>query len=233
MIERLHRFIAARFSPEGELGLHFTCGAALLLLAAWLFGEVAEEVVEGDTQHVDSAVSRWFEANHIGWVTRFMFFITEWHSAPGILAMTGLLAWALWRRRERYWLLALALVVPGGMGLNVALKHTFQRARPAFENPVLELSTYSFPSGHTAGATLLYGFLVAYLLLRLQGWRERLLVLAGAALMVGLVGVSRVYLGAHYPTDIVAAMCSGLAWLAVCITGVSTYRRRRQLQGRA
>jgi undecaprenyl-diphosphatase len=230
MIERIHRFVAARFSPEGELGLHFTCGVALMTLAAWLFGEVAGEMAEGDTQHVDSAVSRWFEANHVAWVTRFMFVITEWHSAPGILAMAAVLAWGLWRRRERYWLLAMLLAIPGGMGLNVLLKHSFQRARPAFENPLLELSTYSFPSGHAAGATLFYGFVAAYLVLRVAGWRRRLLVLAGAALMVGLVGISRIYLGAHYPTDILAAMCSGLAWLTICITGVSSFRRRRALR---
>ena len=227
MFERLHRFIAARFSPEGELGLHFTFGVALMMAAAWMFGEVAEEMVEGDTHHVDSAVSRWFETNHVGWITRFMFFITEWHSAPGILAMAAVLGWHFWRRRERYWLLALTLTIPGGMALNVLLKHSFQRPRPAFEAPLLELSTYSFPSGHTAGATLFYGFMAAYLLLRVVSWRGRLAVVAGATMMVLLVGASRVYLGAHYPTDILAAMCSGLAWLAVCITGVSTFRRRR------
>lgn len=233
MIQRLHRFIAARFSPEGELGLHFTCGAALMVLAAWLFGEVAEEMVEGDTQQVDTAVSRWFEANHVGWVTQLMFVVTQWHAAPGILAMAAVMGWQLWRRREHYWLLAMLLAVPGGMGLNVVLKHSFQRARPVFETPLLELSTYSFPSGHTAGATLFYGFLTAYLLVRLDSWRSRLLLMAAATTMVLLVGASRVYLGAHYPTDILAAMCSGLAWLAVCITGVSTFRRRRAQQGRA
>jgi undecaprenyl-diphosphatase len=233
MRERLHRFIAARFSPEGELGLHFTCGAALMMLAAWLFGAVAAEMVEGDTLLVDTAVSRWCEAHHIGWVTTLMYVVTQWHSGSGILAMAAILGWRLWRRREHYWLLALSLAVPGGMALNVLLKHSFQRARPVFEKPLLELSTYSFPSGHTAGATLLYGFLAAYLLVRLAGWRARLLVLAAALAMVLLVGASRVYLGVHYPTDILAAICSGLAWLAVCITGVSTFRRRRALQGPA
>lgn len=232
-MERLQRFLSARFSPEGLLGLHFTLGVSLLMVAAWLFGEVAEEMVEGDTQHVDTAVSRWFEVNHIAWVTRFMFFITEWHSAAGILAMTALLAVHFWRKREHYWLLAMLLAIPGGMAVNVMLKHSFQRARPVFETPLVELTTYSFPSGHAASSTLFYGFVAAYLLVRVVGWRQRLGIVAAALLMVLLVGASRVYLGAHYPTDILAAMCSGLAWLAICITGVSTFRRRRALQGRA
>jgi undecaprenyl-diphosphatase len=73
-------------------------------------------------------------------------------------------------------------------------------------------------------ATLFYGLLASYLVTR--GWRW--LPLAGAVLMVLLVACSRMYLGVHYLSDVLAAMAEGVAWLAICVTGVSTWRRRRE-----
>lgn len=233
-VPRLHRFAAARLSPEGEFGLHLTVGGVLLVLAAWAFGTVAEEVVEGDALPLDLALANWLHAHaHASdGLTSAMLFITHWHSVAGILAMVALLGCWLYARRAGYWLLALLFTVPGGMVLNVLLKITFQRARPSFEQPLLTLSTYSFPSGHTVAATLLYGFLAAYLTRHAHSWRARVGVALLACLMVGLVAGSRMYLGAHYLTDILAAVAEGCAWLAVCITAVSTLRRRRQARGK-
>jgi membrane-associated phospholipid phosphatase len=134
-------------------------------------------------------------------------------------------------RRQHYWLLALIAVVPGGMLLNVLLKYVFQRARPSFDDPLLTLATYSFPSGHTANAALLYGLLACWLVTQQRGAGRRAAAIAGAVLMVALVGVSRMYLGVHYLTDVLAATAEGCTWLAVCITAISTLRRRRE--GRA
>lgn len=233
-LPRLQRFAAARLSPEGEFGLHLSVGVMLLVLAALAFGEVAEEVVDGDALPLDIALANWLHAHaHAsGWLTDAMMFVTHWHSVGGVLAMVTLLACWLYARRAGYWLLALLLTVPGGMLLNVLLKISFQRARPSFEQPLLTLSTYSFPSGHAVAATLLYGFLAAYLTRHARTWTQRTVVALVACLMVALVAASRMYLGAHYLTDILAAVAEGCAWLAVCITGVSTLRRRRQARGK-
>ena len=96
-----------------------------------------------------------------------------------------------------------------------------------FDEPLLTLSTYSFPSGHTLGATMFYGVLAAYLVCVVPRWRVRTLVVLGACTMVALVALSRVYLGAHFLSDVLAAMLEGCAWLAVCITSCSTLRRQR------
>jgi membrane-associated phospholipid phosphatase len=232
-VPRLQRFAAARLSPEGEFGLHLTVGMLLLVLAAWAFGAVAEEVVEGAAITVfDVELANWLHAHarNGGALTQAMLFVTHWHSTGGVLAMVTLLGWWLYTRRASYWLLALVATVPGGMLLNVLMKTTFQRARPSFDAPLLTLSTYSFPSGHTVAATLLYGFLAAYLT-RHASWRRRALALLLACLMVALVAASRMYLGAHYLTDILAAVAEGCAWLAVCITAASTLRRRRESRG--
>lgn len=231
-LSRLHRFVAARLSPEGETGLHLTVGVVLMLIAAWVFGGIAEDVVTGDSiTLLDVWLAQWLHAHASASVTRFMLFVTHWHGMIGSSVMALALAAYFHLRRQHYWLLALIAVVPGGMLLNVLLKYVFQRARPSFDDPLLTLATYSFPSGHTANAALLYGLLACWLLVRLRGVGGRAAAIAGAVLMVALVGASRMYLGVHYLTDVLAATAEGCTWLAVCITAISTLRRRRE--GRA
>jgi membrane-associated phospholipid phosphatase len=231
---RLHRFLAARFSPEGEMGLHVTIGLALILGAAWVFSEIAEDVVEGDTiTLIDVQLAHWFRARASAGFTDFMLFITHWNGIVGSGLMAALLAAWFWYRKAHYWLIVVLVAVPGGMLLNVALKHVFRRARPSLEDPLLTLSTYSFPSGHTAAATIFYGLLACYLVRRVSGWPARAAVMAAACLMVVLVALSRMYLGVHYLSDVLAATAEGAAWLATCITAVSTLQRRRMARARA
>lgn len=228
MFERINKWVAARLTPGEETGLHLTAGVLLMLFLGWVFAEIAEEVIEGEELTVlDAQLSAWVFQNHHPWVTGFMFLITHWHSPGGVLAMTAILAVWLWRRRERYWLAALMLSVPVGLMMNILLKYLFQRERPQFEEPLLTLATYSFPSGHTSGAMLFYGFLVAYIVRSTNRKRWWLWSAAVAGLMVLLVAVSRVYLGAHFLSDVLAAIAEGCLWLTICITTVSTLRRRR------
>ena len=232
-MQRLRSFLSARFSPEGEMGLHLTVGLALILLAGFLFGEIAEDVVDGDTITViDAQLAHWFHARAHPVFTRVMLFITHWNGIAGSCVMGVLLAAWFWRRGAHYWLIVALIAIPGGMLLNVALKHIFQRARPSFDDPLLTLTTYSFPSGHTAAATVFYGLLACFIVCRTRSWRRRVLAVAGAVLMVGLVALSRMYLGAHYLSDVLAASVEGTAWLAVCITAVSTLHRRRTARGK-
>jgi membrane-associated phospholipid phosphatase len=225
---RLHRHLSARLSADGVFGLHLTLGAAAVLAAAWLFGMIASEVVAGaPLTLLDLQLANWFHQHKDSAWTPWMLFITHWHQQAGILIMAALLACYLRARGALYWLLALLLAVPGGMLMNVLLKYTFQRARPSFDEPLVTLATYSFPSGHASGAALFYGFLAAYLVCVAPRAGLRALVLAGAVAMVTLVALSRVYLGAHYLSDVLAGIAFGGAWLAVCITAISTLRRRR------
>lgn len=225
---RVHKFIAARLTPGEELGLHFTVGIALMLFAAWVFGGIAEEVVEAEEITIlDEWLAQWFNARATPAFTQAMMYLTHAHNTAGMLIMTTVVGMYFYLRKAPYWLLALVVSVPGGMLLNVILKQVFQRARPSLENPLLTLTTYSFPSGHTVAATLFYGLIAAYLICLASRWKARLLIVLGACMMVGLVGLSRMYLGVHYLSDVLAAVAEGCGWLAVCITGVSTLRRRR------
>ena len=113
------------------------------------------------------------------------------------------------------------------MLLNVVLKYAFHRTRPSFDDPLLMLTTYSFPSGHVAGATLLYGVMAAMVIAKTTAWRWRVTTVLAAIMMVALVALTRVYLGAHYLSDVIAAFAEGVAWLTLCLTGIHTYWAHR------
>lgn len=232
---RLHRFAAARFSPEGEYGLHLTAGVAMLVLATAVFAHMAGAVVAGaPITQLDVEVANWLHAHARAneGLRGFLLLVTHMHSTPGILAMALVAGIWLLRRGHRYWPIALVASVPGGQILNVLLKHSFERARPHFAEPLLELGTYSFPSGHAMGATVLYGFLACYAARHARSWTGRVLPFVLAAAMVATVAFSRMYLGVHYLSDVLAAFAEGCGWLAICISGAATLNRRRRARER-
>ncbi len=114
----------------------------------------------------------------------------------------------------------------GGSLLNIFLKHIFHRQRPVLENPLVTLTSYGFPSGHTMGATLFYGLMALFAVGWCVSWQSRVLAGNIAGALILLVGLSRIYLGAHYLSDVMGAMAAAIVWLAVCWTAVETLRRR-------
>ena len=221
-------FIRARLSPRSYLGLELTAGAMVLLGASWLFGGVAEDVVHGDPLTlVDVQVAQWFHDHATPLVTRFMLAITHLHDPVRIIVAMAIVAAYLAWKRNWYWLICLCLTLPFGMLLNVLMKYSFHRIRPSFENPLLVVSSYSFPSGHVAGATLFYGVVAAMLVARIEPWRWRVMIVLAALAMVLLVALTRMYLGVHYLSDVLAAFAEELAWLALCLTGMNTFWHHR------
>jgi undecaprenyl-diphosphatase len=221
------RNVSADAPRRAVLAPPLVIGVVAMLLCAALFGLLAEQVQSGaPIIELDGRLAEWFHARATPGLTLFMLAVTWLHSAWGILAMTAVCAGWLYRERLSDWIVMLVVTVPGGMLLNVAFKHVFRRARPHFDNPLLTLSTYSFPSGHTASATVLYGFLVLLIASRVRpGWRVALMA-AAAVLAVCLVALSRMYLGVHYLSDVLAAASEGGMWLAACATGFWAWRQR-------
>jgi len=130
---------------------------------------------------------------------------------------------------KRWWpsLVTLIVVVPGGMLLNEWIKVLVHRHRPFVDGWFVDWSGYSFASGHTIGATLLYGQLALFIVPAIKSRRWRVLTLTTAALFVLLVGFSRIALGAHYLTDVLAAIFFGMIWLALCLFAGRPMRRLR------
>ena len=141
------------------------------------------------------------------------------------IVLFALLLFFAWKR---WWpsLVTLIIAVPGGMLLNEWVKVLVHRHRPFVDGPFVDWSGYSFASGHTIGATLLYGQLLLFVLPSLKGRTLRLLCIFSAAALVLLVGFTRIALGAHFLTDVLAAIFFGIIWLMLCtVLGKSVQRR--------
>jgi membrane-associated phospholipid phosphatase len=222
---KLNKFVRARLSPESFVGLQLTAGLVAFTIAAIIFVLLAEDVATADTLTLlDAQINVWLHAHNTPHLTTFFLLVSKLHS--NLIVTTVMLAICvyLWSKHLRYWVLTFLLAVPGGMLLNVLLKLVFARPRPRFDDPILRLKTFSFPSGHTMLAVVFYGTLCVFAIARLRGWKMRAPAILLAAFMIALVGFSRMYLGAHYLSDVLGAMAEGFAWLAFCFLVVGLIR---------
>ena len=221
-------FIEARLSPEGLFGLYLTIGGTIIIGTVWIFGGISEDLITGDPlTFIDVLISNWFRDHATPAFTARMLIASALASTPVITGLFAVTGFFLFCKRLWYWLLALMLAIPGGLLLNLLLKELFQRSRPGWGDASPGLNDYSFPSGHTMSGTLLYGFLCALFVLSIKSSWLRLCAVLTAITLIGVIAFSRVYLGAHYLSDVLAAMAAGAAWLAICLTSVEILRRQR------
>jgi undecaprenyl-diphosphatase len=224
--DRELRWLRRRLTPGQYMGLHLTLGLLAAAGCLWLFGGLAEDLLTNDPLvRFDEAVASNLHQMATPALTKFFLIITALGSVETIV-LGGLLVGAFFAVRRQWlyfwtWLAALA----GSAALNQLLKAFFARPRPYFEQPLLMESSYSFPSGHAMESLVFYGMLAYFAVLGLQTWRARTAVVFGAALLVLLIGFSRMYLGVHYFSDVVAGFAAGSVWLSTCITGMELVRR--------
>src|SRR6266566_8417691 len=173
----------------------------------------------------DHEVAGWFHAHLTHAFVTVLRAFTEFGSSEWIgVVLSVLVVFFIWKR---WWpsLVTLVVAVPGGMLLNEWVKILVHRQRPFLEGSFVDWSGYSFASGHTIGATLLYGQLALFVLPAMKGRHWRRLTVASAALLIALVGFSRIALGAHFLTDVLGAIVFGSFWLAFCLFATKPMRR--------
>ena len=200
-------------------------GLALIAAAALVFAMLAGNLVaEASLVRFDRLLSAAIQAQAEPWAHRFFALVTHFGDTATltVLCIAGAATLLLLRRP----LLALGLVaaIGGNSLLNPALKEIFERTRPLLESD-RGFDGWSFPSGHASGAVAAYGML-AYILLRLLPGRWHLPVILAAVAIAFSTGFSRIYLQAHYLSDVIAGFASGSAWLTVCIAGIELTRMR-------
>jgi len=229
---RIWRFLVVRFARGEYLGLHLTVGFGVALAALWLFGGITEDVVHHDPlTQLDVMILHWFRA-HATHTTDTIGSAISLVGSPGAMAVMAVtVGIALLVRRHWIELVGwLAAFVGGGL-LNVAVKNAVQRSRPsgagAFLHALHGQYGYSFPSGHAMGSVFGYGML-AYLLVTFWLNRRvaRVTVVVATTTLIVAIGVSRLYLGVHYFSDVVGGYAAGVVWLAACISGVEIARRQ-------
>src|SRR5262249_40865881 len=172
----------------------------------------------------DQAAEAWAQRHITPLHTTLMLTATGLASVGFVSVVTALAAAMMAHQRSGYWLGRLALSVPGCVLGNEALKYLFHCARPALEHPLVTLPSYSFPSGHAVAATVFYGFAAILLGSYIAAKVWRIVISLAAVAVILMVGLSRVYLGAHYPTDVLAGFLEGVTWLS--LVGMMTNRHR-------
>jgi undecaprenyl-diphosphatase len=188
-------------------------GALLISATAlFVFGWLAEEMLEGDTQQFDAYLRTAVHQLATPGLTRLMQVFSFLGSVAAVTAMClAAICVSLYFRGTRTAAL-LAITMLGVAVLDVALKHAFRRPRPvAFFGATP--SSYSFPSGHALGSLCFYGILAAILAARARGRGAKFCVWMAAGLLVGMIGFSRIYLGVHYPSDVIAGYCAAAVWV--------------------
>jgi undecaprenyl-diphosphatase len=214
------RWLRRRLRPGQYLGLHLTVGLLVAGGSLWLFGGLVEDLLTGDP------LDDYLHSHATPHLTTFFLIVTALGSTVAIVLLGVVVAVLLARRRLWTLLWTWIAAVAGSALLNWLLKVIFQRPRPHFAHPLLVEGSYSFPSGHAMESFVVYGMLAYFaVLLWLRSWEARVAVICGAALVVVLIGFSRMYLGVHYFSDVIAGYAAGGVWLSALITGAETMRR--------
>jgi membrane protein DedA with SNARE-associated domain/membrane-associated phospholipid phosphatase len=222
--QRQLAFLARRLQPQGAVGLTLTLTAVALVAAGWAFGALLQDVVAHDELAlIDAPVQRFFVAHREAWLTPLMRGATNLGNAAvliGLILVVGLVWWARARTWRPLGLLAGAYL--GAWVLSDTVKDLTRRARPPAAQAIGHWTGYAFPSGHTSKAAAVYGMLAALLAAATPRWGRKVSVWTAAVLLAGLVGLSRLYLGAHWLTDVLGALTLGAAWLFVLLTATRT-----------
>jgi undecaprenyl-diphosphatase len=225
------RFWSERVDRHSAVGLRLTASVLALMLVVWGFSGLLEEVLDNDTLvRWDRIAHAWFHdrASRAGLLT---FDGITTLGSIGVWVLVALVALWLWRSRHHLLLSVWLGSNLGGLVLQMALKTLIHRTRPQYAASYLHGHSYSFPSGHAMQSTIAYVMVVVVGSLASERWRtHRALLLAGAIALVLVIGFSRVYLGVHYPSDVIGGFAAGTAWLlaSTILLGLLDDRRSRR-----
>lgn len=217
-----------RTSWNETYGWHVAAYLAVLSASVLAFASIAQAITDKEAiTRWDVRLNRWLHDHSSPAFTRFFELLTTTGGVVFLLVITCAAVAVLARRRAFAEAILVALAYAGGQVVNIAVKDAFERPRPEFRDPHLNLNTFSFPSGHAMGSTAVYGALTIIVLRRVRRGALRAAIIGAVALLVALIGVSRVYLGAHYVSDVLAGVILGLAWLTLCVLAITVRERRR------
>ena len=212
-------FLVRRMRPGEALGLSLTASLAALVVIGWALGAVVQDVVVGDGSiRFDRPVLSWFARHREPWLTTVMRIVT-------VLGGSGLLiplvvsigVWYRWRRGSFRPLVLLGSAYGGSYLLSQAIKALTDRARPPAALAVGHFGGHSFPSGHATQAAAVYGMVAVVLAATTPRWRRKVGAWAGAVSIATVVGITRLYLGAHWLTDVLGGWALGGVWLLLVV----------------
>lgn len=190
-------------------------GASVLFI--YLFTEIAEGVLENEVKLFDDSIISFLRLIENPFLDKIMLLVTELGSVWLLTVLSILTILILWVRFKDKWGILFFIIGIGGGGLlTKLLKYYYERGRPSI-NPEIDAIGYSFPSGHSMGSLIFYGF-IAYFLIRSSFNKSLKWTIAILAIVLaGMIGFTRIYLGAHFPSDVIAGHLAGAFWLVLSI----------------
>ncbi len=192
--------------------------AAISAVLLNYFLDLTQQLEKGQLKSLDERVTDWMFAFRSDEMTSYVKFITDFGDAMAYVILIPLVGFLLYLRGHRWSLTIQGIIVLISTSLlNIWIKNLISRPRPLEDMRLVEAYSYSFPSGHSMSAIAFYGFLIylSYKLVR-NPWLKVFLILLNSILILS-IGLSRVYLGVHYPSDVLAGFAAGLFWLLICI----------------
>lgn len=205
-------------------------GFLLAMLALWGFAEIAEEVLEPESLMLDRQILLTLQDWHTPLLNQIMIGVTFFGNPNvlGVLAVVTALVLLYFRKRSEATTLIIAAL--GASGLNLWLKDLFARARPQLWEQIVDVQLYSFPSGHAMISLVVYGMMAYVLAIDFPQWRNAITLTLIPLILA--IGFSRLYLGVHYPTDVIAGYAAGFVWLIACVISVEIWKARRSLKSK-
>jgi undecaprenyl-diphosphatase len=203
---------------------------ALGLIAAclYVFADLAEDTSTNDAiVGWDTRFNHWLNHESTDRLNSIFRFVTFFGGTICLSVLAVAACALLVRRGRRADALLVALAYAGSEILTAVFKNAFERERPPFHDPALSFSTFSFPSGHSSVSAAVYGALAIVVVRSLRDRRAQVLTVVATAALVLAIGFSRVYLGAHYLSDVLAGLSLGLAWLTICVVALTVREAQR------
>lgn len=237
VIQWIRTFIREKFHSKNEhLPYYLTIAISAILFVVALNGfvQLTDEIAENDLGAVDEAVAEFIISFRSDALTTYFKVMTDFGDRNAYILFTVLLAAFFFFKKHSWKFIGQTTIVLVLATLsNIVLKRVFNRARPSLEH-LVEVNTLSYPSGHSMSAMAFYGFLIFLCLrYRMARWLRFLLVTILVVLILS-VGVSRIYLGVHYPTDVAGGFVGGLIWVAFCavvFTILALLRKTQRARG--
>ncbi|MEH2392139.1 MAG: phosphatase PAP2 family protein [Nostoc sp.] len=217
-LRRIHPHLAPLIATISILGL------ASCLLILFVLAKLAEEVLERDAFTFDTTFLLWLHQFANPNLDNLMLFITNLGNPSTVVIVADVTVLFLWWRRYQEEAKVFVLTCLGGVILNTALKLFFSKPRPELWHQLISETSFSFPSGHALGSMVLYGFIAYELATPYPQFAK--VIYSLTVILIAAIGISRLYLGVHWPTDIIAGYGVGFLWLMICITMLKLQKLR-------
>lgn len=214
----VHPRIASLIATIGISGL------ATCLLIIYLLAQLSEEVWEKEVFAFDENILLWIHRFSHPILDTIMLNITKLGNPTVVVTITIITFGILWWKQYRQEATIFGIHASGGVILSYGLKFTFSKSRPQLWEQLIKETSFSYPSGHALGSMVLYGF-IAYLLASHYPKFAKIIYIF-ALILIGTIGLSRLYLGVHWPTDIIAGYGVGYLWVIFSITMLKLQKSR-------